>query len=358
MFRFRLFNAICGRRNLVGLLAFAFVSSSVLLAHDADITACSQCHAAQAAAADHNPIMQSLSGPLQAKPLRENALLQFVLGKYRYRIERQPTGSTYQVSDGEQQWKGDIIWAFGSGEFGQTYMVERDGQLMETRVSFFRKLSGLDLTIGAPPGEPKNLDEAVGRVMDNRDRDECFACHSTQSDLGKRFRMEQVVAGVQCQNCHGGATAHLAQLKIGKSGGIRSLNNLGAEDMNEFCGTCHRTWEKVQLMKVRGIQTLRFQPYRLTNSACFDATDERISCTACHNVHQPLVRQPEYYDAKCNACHSADLKRTNAKAYVGKSCPKESKNCVTCHMPKLEVPGSFAEFSDHHIRKPGGELPN
>jgi len=35
------------------------------------------------------------------------------------------------------------------------------------------------------------------------------------------------------------------------------------------------------------------------------------------------------------------------------------KNCVTCHMEKLEVPGTHAVFTDHWIRvvKAGAKYP-
>ena len=32
-----------------------------------------------------------------------------------------------------------------------------------------------------------------------------------------------------------------------------------------------------------GVANVRFQPYRLISSKCYDAEDSRIRCTACHD---------------------------------------------------------------------------
>jgi mono/diheme cytochrome c family protein len=47
------------------------------------------------------------------------------------------------------------------------------------------------------------------------------------------------------------------------------------------------------------------------------------------------------YDSKCGACHS----RTAARR-----CKVASSNCVTCHMPRLDLPGAHQKFTDHRIR--------
>jgi len=49
------------------------------------------------------------------------------------------------------------------------------------------------------------------------------------------------------------------------------------------------------------------------------------------------------YDPKCQACHQQG--KTGAK-----TCPVSKSKCVTCHMPKIELPGGHYKFSDHRIR--------
>jgi hypothetical protein len=118
-------------------------------------------------------------------------------------------------------------------------------------------------------------------------------------------------------------------------------------------------------MGIRGVPNVRFQPYRLTNSKCYDSDDKRISCLACHDPHEPRKRDAAFYDSKCTACHSTATKVTPAafKESDKRSappCPVSKANCVTCHMPKVEIPGSHFHFSDHQIRiaRPGAPYPN
>src|SRR5436190_22826831 len=72
-----------------------------------------------------------------------------------------------------------------------------------------------------------------------------------------------------------------------------------------------------------------------------------------------VVSDAGLYDAKCLACHSS---KSNTKANVAHSAPAcrvGTKNCVSCHMEKIEVPGTYATFTDHWIRvvKKGAQYP-
>jgi formate-dependent nitrite reductase cytochrome c552 subunit len=110
-----------------------------------------------------------------------------------------------------------------------------------------------------------------------------------------------------------------------------------------------------------GIINVRFQPYRLFRSECYSG-DARISCVACHDPHQNPRQDAAFYDARCLACHAT--KGSGAPAQATKSaaapCPMGAKECVTCHMPKVSIPGSHFDFTDHWIRivKPGAPFPN
>jgi hypothetical protein len=108
------------------------------------------------------------------------------------------------------------------------------------------------------------------------------------------------------------------------------------------------------LLKIQSTANVRFQPYRLTNSQCFLSGDRRIACTSCHNPHAALATETAAYDAKCTACHSANT------ASAKKTCKVASENCVNCHMPRVEVPGSHHAFFDHWIRiaQAGDPYPN
>jgi hypothetical protein len=271
--------------------------------------------------------------------LQEHATLTFRDGIYSYRIQRQGSQSLYSVTDGEETTTTPLAYAFGLGKAGQTYVFGRDGKMYESRVSFYTALNGLDLTVGAANHQPGNLREAAGRLMDRRDAEDCFGCHTTSATKEGFQNPKSMDPGVTCEHCHGSAREHVEGFRQGKPVAMKKLSTLNSEELSDFCGQCHRTWAQIAADGPHNINNLRFQPYRLANSKCYDPSDKRISCVACHNVHQEVVDSDSFYDRKCLACHAS-----------AKHCPVASQNCVSCHMPKLELPGSHNKFTDHRIR--------
>ena len=87
--------------------------------------------------------------------------------------------------------------------------------------------------------------------------------------------------------------------------GLGDLHDLTAENVANFCGRCHRTWAEVLVEEDRSINNIRFQPYRLWGSKCYDPDDARISCVACHDPHKEFSVQAADYDPKCQACHGS-----------------------------------------------------
>ena len=143
-------------------------------------------------------------------------------------------------------------------------------------------------------------------------------------------------------------------LELGKLDEARAQvlrpGRLDAVDSVDFCGACHATWWDVKLAGEPGVAALRSQPHRLQSSACWKKKpDARLTCTACHDPHAPLVREAASYDARCLACHvRAGAQPTTDQP--GHACPKASAGCTTCHMPKYEVKEMHAAFTDHRIR--------
>lgn len=277
--------------------------------------------------------------------LKTHPLLTFTDGKYSYRIERNGERSIYTVSDGQAQFTAPIGWAFGLGVAGQTYVFEKDGIFYESRVSFYRELNGLDLTMGARNLKPTNLTQAAGRPMGRDEKVRCFGCHATNATVGMQLTLERMTPGVQCERCHGDTGHHIEGINRGDPvlAKMKDLRHQNAEEFSNFCGQCHRTWAEIAGEGKLGISNIRFQPYRLTNSKCYDTEDTRISCVACHDPHQEINRTDTSYDSKCQACHGGGKREA-------KLCKVSTKNCVSCHMPKLDMPGSHHKFTDHLIR--------
>ena len=286
----------------------------------------------------------------------------FRQGVYSYEIVREGERSLYKVTDGHETVIVPIDWAFGLGAAGQTYVYRWNGRWYESRVSFYQKLQGLDMTMGSLNTTPSNVSEAAGRLMSLKDESDCFGCHATNAVHAGRLDAGHLTPGVQCERCHGSAAEHVTALRADgdvQRTAMRPLGRLSTEEISDFCGQCHRTWSQIAMEGPHNINNVRFQPYRLTNSKCYDTADSRIRCVACHNPHRDVEKNPAFYDSKCQACHAAQARPASAAARRALVCPIAKKDCVTCHMPKIELPGSHNLFSDHWIRivKPGEPYP-
>jgi hypothetical protein len=291
----------------------------------------------------------------ECKTLAAHPLLTFKMGKYSYRIERQGERSLYSVTDGVQTLTLPIRWAMGaSSAIGQTYVLEKDGEFYESRVSYYREIKGLDITMGAVGMEPANLLDAAGRHMSRKDDLECFGCHATNATEHWKLTLDKMTPGVQCDHCHGPSDKHLAWATRGGPEPVllKDLTKMSTDQTIGFCGKCHRTWEDVAATGRLDITDLRFQPYRLSVSKCYDPDDARIGCLACHDPHREVDDRSADYDAKCQACHAGG----KPKAMV---CKVGTNQCASCHMPKIELPGAHFKFSDHRIRivKPNEPFP-
>lgn len=305
---------------------------------------CARCHAAQVSAQPATSMGHAMQTVGDCVILKAHPLLTFQRGKYSYRIERRGSQSLYSVTDGVQTITVPIGWAFGLGQVGQTYVFERDGRFYESQVSFYKAIDRLDLTLGAINQVPLDLLQAAGREMGRPERAQCFHCHATNAGEGLNLNLAGLIPGIQCERCHGPAAGHLAGFETGQSVAMKKLTDGSAEQVNTFCGSCHRTWDEIATGPKLGVANVRFQAYRITNSKCFDTADARISCITCHDPHQPLNRDEASYDPRCLACHSEGGKAT------ARLCKVSKNNCASCHMPQIEMPGSHHSFTDHQIR--------
>jgi hypothetical protein len=130
--------------------------------------------------------------------------------------------------------------------------------------------------------------------------------------------------------------------------GIFSPSHLLPQEKSALCNQCHTSASSMKAQNPQGVHGVVSPAYRLEGSRCWNPTDERASCTSCHDPHAALVRDTAAYDDKCISCHAQG---THALAHQpGKTCPVGKRDCAGCHMPKVSVPGSPILFTDHRIR--------
>lgn len=315
---------------------------------------CAQCHGSVALSQKQHAMARTLMPAAKSEILQEHDGQSFRIGRYNYQIKRTAEGAVnYSVSDGTRTVSGPLLWAFGTGKVGQSYLYEHDEGFYESRFSFFGTVGGFDVTPAHSRADPSSLERAAGRPESSAETRRCFGCHTTASTTNDRFDPTRLIPGITCEACHGPGRNHVAAMKSGPESDTSTILNPGRMkpvDLVDFCGACHTTWWDANLSGAIGVGNTRFQPYRLENSRCWGKGDRRLTCISCHNPHQPLVREAAFYDQACLNCHLATSRDKPDDDHPGAGCPVSTKNCVSCHMPKIEVPEAHFKFTDHQIR--------
>ncbi len=329
---------------------------------------CAKCHANKTVTYRKSAMSRALELVADSQILKSHPRLTFQSGPYTYRVVRQGKHSIYSVSNGTNSISEPILYALGQGLAGQTYIFRHKGMLYESRVSFYTEIGDLDWTIGHPRSVPQSLGDAIGHPMDATEARDCFGCHATAAVDGSKLQLDQLIPGVSCEACHGPGEKHIAAIKSGDFAETYIFNpeKLSADELSqEFCGSCHRSGEDVISLPQLGggINNVRFQPYRISTSRGHDPNNPRLSCISCHDPHEPLQRNAAFYDANCTVCHLINIDKPAIKGgakviqvaetdgeRTARPCPVGRKLCVTCHMPKVELPGSHFKFTDHRIR--------
>jgi hypothetical protein len=324
---------------------------------------CATCHRSEAASQPATLMAQALELAGANPILRAHSRLTFRRGGYTYTVITTGAQSTYSVTDGAHTLSVPLQWGFGAG--AQTWLFSMNGKFYESMVSYFPDINGLDITLGDDAFAPHNLVEALGRELGHQDVKSCFGCHTTGAMVDGKLDLTAFKPGVTCEHCHVGAATHMTDAMQSRFSSVPvNLGTMSSEGLSNFCGQCHRSWSTVVTHLWFGEVNVRFSPYRLANSKCFNGTDPRISCVACHNPHVNVNTVAAAYDSKCLACHAsrpiASGQSRPLEPPPGKVCVVAKSNCVSCHMPKVKLANGHLTFTDHFIRivKPGEPYPD
>ena len=302
---------------------------------------------AQACSACHVDIAKRQEVSSHARSLRAPAEIPEIVLRLPFETRDKTSGATLILrrgADGNLELAAQkahsedrmtLKWAFGSGTKGITPVgIRANGELAESRLTWYRSLGSFDLTTGAAKLDPHTLSENLGRPLRQDDLIQCLSCHTTGGS--------PQAMGIRCERCHGPGQEHVRTMQH-KS--ILLPGKLDGFAQAQMCGVCHgRPPEDTDLATIRMIQqapnTVRFPSQRLVLSRCFNESDGGIRCTACHDPHSDGVRAT---DAACVECHQKGLRARVKICHVAKS------GCVSCHMPKEQVM-AHSSFTDHWIR--------
>lgn len=323
--------------------------------------ACAGCHSSIYRLQSRSAMASTSSDAADSEVLKTHNPVEFRHGPYQYKIVRNGSVENLSVTDGAQSIIEPLGWSFGGGLTGQSYLMLRRGEYVEARLSYLASLNSFEITPGQSTSPAASVEKAIGHRLTEDETVRCFICHTTAAVTSSKFDLKTLVHGVTCEACHGPGADHVL-LRSGPAAAqlsrdddpIFRASRLSPADSVDFCGSCHRTWWDAMALGFTGVMNVRFPAYGLERSRCWGNGDARLTCVACHDPHASLNRDAEAYDARCLRCHTQKGMQA-AGDHPGAACPKATKACVTCHMPKFELPGMHLTFTDHQIRvvRPG-----
>src|SRR5262249_35269468 len=89
--------------------------------------ACAECHKDKVAVQEKSSMGLALELVAEAPTLRSHKRLTIRTGKFSYEIIRDGDQSIYTVTDGKETISEPILYSFGQGKAGQTYVLKHAG---------------------------------------------------------------------------------------------------------------------------------------------------------------------------------------------------------------------------------------
>ncbi len=253
----------------------------------------------------------------------------------------------------------------GSGGKGQTYLYWRDDQLFQLPAGYS---TVLHRWINSPGYEDGVAD--FGRAIIPR----CLECHATYFQAAfpdpeiNIYDTKNFELGISCGRCHGPERKHVARYEsknpAAMSDDIVNPAKLSAARQSDICAQCHGGQGDRELMpafsyvpgqpldkyidlgpvdSAKDVDVHGKQGKLLVKSQCYQMS-KNLNCSTCHDVHQ---KGPglEAMSQHCLSCHKVEQSPAHAK--VGETI---SKNCIDCHMPKLESRVVYLNVDGQRVR--------
>lgn len=281
-----------------------------------------------------------------------------------------------------------VRYRIGSGHFTRTYLIEVEGFLYESPITWYASRKRWDMSPGYDFRKHWGFDRPI--LAD------CVACHAGRAEAveGTLHRItfhEQVIG---CESCHGPGSRHEALHR--RSGPVPAEEDLTIVNpgklsrarLESVCAACHLSG--AASVTLRGRHSGDFRPgmpltdyrvdYRfeggkelmtvaghvaqLRQSVCYQQSAE-LTCVTCHDPHarEKPREQAAFYRQKCLSCHSVQACGLDP---AQRRAQDAADNCLACHMPRGDTEMPHLAFTNHRIERrptprpadlqPGGAL--
>jgi Tetratricopeptide repeat/Cytochrome c554 and c-prime len=263
-----------------------------------------------------------------------------------------------------------IRYLIGSGHFSRSYLVEIDGFLHESPITWYAFKKQWGISPGYDTPQHWSFERPITVT--------CLACHTGRVEAQgtvNRLRLQEKAIG--CESCHGPGSLHMALRKKGnvavgdEDWTIVHPGRLSRPLLEAVCGVCHLNGPAQTF--VRGREPTDFRPgmplgdYRidyhfdtgndqmtvvghmeqLRQSVCYQKSKD-LTCLTCHDPHaREKPKDPTaFYRQKCLDCHSTRACRLEPAQRLQKDA---SDNCMNCHMPRGNTDIPHIAFTHHRI---------
>jgi hypothetical protein len=337
------------------------------------LAACAECHLAQ---------YRSYQQTAHSRALAEiNLADEPADGKF----EHAKSGRSYRIyrADGKlrhREWftaAADVVsdyplkYVIGSGHHTRSYLVEDDGFVSESPITWYASRQAWGLS----PGFDWATHWGFERAADLG----CVICHVGRAEAkeGSQNRILIHEKAIGCERCHGPGRVHVKERKQNTAGrparndAIINPSALPRPLQEALCAQCHLRAQATILLSGRDLNDFRpgrpltdfrvdFQydvptgkmtvvghVEQMRGSRCYQSSD-RLTCTTCHDPHAPVdaADKRTYYRNKCLECHAetscgVPLSQRDARA--------EGDYCAACHMPQVATDVPHVAFTHHRI---------
>jgi tetratricopeptide (TPR) repeat protein len=263
-----------------------------------------------------------------------------------------------------------LRYVVGSGNLARTYLIETDGFLMESPITWY----ALQKEWWLSPGYEGN-DSGFARPV----YFDCMNCHAghVEPDRDSDGRMAVHETAIGCERCHGPGELHVRERAAAKEIAGRldptivNPLHLDRERREAVCAQCHLRGKAT--VELTGRRVRDFRPGLRYTDFCMDyaleskdgsmafvgqveqmrasrcyAASETLTCTTCHDPHARPAEADRviHYRQRCLACHD---QRGCALAEHERLAKTAQDDCTLCHMPSTTTDIPHVAATNHRI---------